>query len=331
MKKTAMIILLAISARAEETSIRIVCTGDIMAGGALTGLLDAKGMDFPYARLKPLLAGADHVVGNLECPVTRRGTPWAGKKYTYRTAPRHAGVLTAGGFHTVTLANNHAMDFGPEGVEDTLKNLDAAKIRHTGAAMSESAAKEPVEVTLGGKTFIFLAFAYTYPLESHAKGAKPGTYFASVPSITRETARARKKADRVIVFIHAGVEYEHKVHPDQRLLARAAVDAGADAVVGHHPHVLQEIEEYRGKPIVYSLGNFVFGTDNPKAEGAVLGLAFSPEGKISADLTVLEVNNRLVAYQPVPLAGDDLTRALRRSFGRTLGGWRRDGDKLLWP
>jgi poly-gamma-glutamate synthesis protein (capsule biosynthesis protein) len=207
----------------------------------------------------PGLAGADVAMVNLECPITARGekTP---KPYNFRMTPRYVPALTAAGIDIVCLANNHIYDYGKEGLFDTISYLDSAGVRHVGAGRDAAEAYRPVMFNVRGTTVAFLAF--------YGGGESPGAG-RSTPGVARRDLRLVSEAiarihdstgnARIIVNLHWGTEKAE--HPDasQRAFARAVIDAGADAVIGHHPHVLQGIERYNSGVIVYSLGNLVFG------------------------------------------------------------------------
>lgn len=232
----------------------------------------------------PLLRSADLAVCNLECPLATGGAPSPlklrggrviGGEFLFRAAPSHAQRLAAGGLHVATLANNHIMDYGPEALAQTLRALDKAGVAYTGAGADLSAAREPLIRRLGEQTVAILAYvsADTLPGTDHfaASASSSGVVFVhpgaddmpteqSLAMLREDLAGARRQADFVIVTYHWGTECTGRLDPFVRKLARLSIEMGADAVIGHHPHVPQGIEVYRGCPIVYSLGNFVFPT-----------------------------------------------------------------------
>jgi hypothetical protein len=238
-----------------------------------------------FAMVAPLISSADLAVCNLECPLSRHGTRSALKldatgavlrnEYLFQTSPSQAEQLAEAGFDVATLANNHIMDYGGEALLETLMVLDRAGLRHCGAGADERETRRPVIVTLKGQTLAFLAYvsAQTLPATDGfaATPTTAGTVFVfgdgtGRPSqTTRELVRndisaARQKSDVTVVSFHWGTEGRDHPNPLQCNLAHYAIDCGADIVVGHHVHKLQGVEVYKGRPIIYSLGNFAFPT-----------------------------------------------------------------------
>lgn len=237
----------------------IAAVGDIMLARDLIDLMETNGALYPFERVRSLLEDADLTIANMEGTFTERGIA-ADKLYTFRTPPRFAAGLAQAGIDLVSLGNNHAMDFGPLALEDTLAALDTAGVRHTGAGANERAARSAVLVTIDGVRIAFLS--YTSIVETVFAGPdSSGVAQATVDAITSDVQSARAAADVVIVALHSGVEYTDAPQPEQQQLAHAAIDAGAALVLGHHPHTLQGWEYYGDGLIVYSLGNFIFDLD----------------------------------------------------------------------
>lgn len=206
-----------------------------------------------------LLSEADLSVVNLECPVTDRGEK-VKKPYNFRMNPAFVGALEHSGIDVVNIANNHIYDYGKEGLFDTISYLDSAGIWHVGAGRNAQEAATPVIVQVGNRR-IGLQGYYGGGEAPVASGENPGVVPRSLPVILQhiETLRKRDSVDYVIVNLHWGTEKATIPDAGQVQFARALIDGGADAVIGHHPHVLQGIELYKSGVIVYSLGNFVFG------------------------------------------------------------------------
>jgi poly-gamma-glutamate synthesis protein (capsule biosynthesis protein) len=240
-------------------TISLVAIGDLMLARDLVTLMDRYGAMYPFERVAPILADADITVANLEGTFTEGGTP-ADKKYVFRTPPRDATGLALAGIDVVSLANNHALDFGPEGLRDTIAALDAAGIAHSGAGENDTAARRPAILAVGGLRVAFLSYAATADASAAAPDAD-GVAWGTVDTISEDVKRARGQADVVVVSLHAGNEYADEPSDTQRLLAQAAIEAGATLVLGHHPHVLQRWESRGPSFVAYSLGNFVFDLD----------------------------------------------------------------------
>ncbi len=222
-------------------------------------LMDARGSVYPFAEVRSILADADITVANMEGTFTLRGAQ-AQKFYTFRTPSAHARGLAEAGIDVVALGNNHTMDFGNEGLVDTLAAIDSAGIKRSGAGLNSEAARAPAIVEANGLRLAFLS--YNAVLEATFAGpSTPGVARAEASAIKADVAAAKQRADLVIVSLHAGSEYTDAPTAEQRALARTAIDAGAVLVLGSHPHVLQGWERYGGGLIVYSLGNFVFDLD----------------------------------------------------------------------
>jgi len=245
----------------------IAFTGDVMLDRDVEHLMATEGPGYPFEAVRSLFEGVDLTVINLEGTFTDVGTP-LDKQYQFATDPRLAIGLRALPAWGVSLSNNHATDYGIEGLRRTIETLDALRIARFGAGLTEAQARGGV-VAFAGRPPGIAFLGYSDIGETiFASGAEGGVARASVEAITEDVAamRAIPRVDFVVVTLHMGTEYTHVVTPRQQELAHAAIDAGADLVVGHHPHVLQPIEEYetadgRTGLILYSLGNFVFDLD----------------------------------------------------------------------
>jgi poly-gamma-glutamate capsule biosynthesis protein CapA/YwtB (metallophosphatase superfamily) len=240
-------------------TISLVAIGDLMLARDLVTLMDRYGAMYPFERVAPILADADITVANLEGPFTEGGTP-ADKKYVFRTPPRDAAGLALAGIDVVSLANNHALDFGPEGLRDTIAALDAVGIAHSGAGENDTAARRPAILAVRGLRVAFLSYAATADASAAAADAD-GVAWGTADTIGKDVRRASGQADVVVVSLHAGNEYADEPSDTQQLLAQAAIEAGATLVLGHHPHVLQRWESRGPSFVAYSLGNFVFDLD----------------------------------------------------------------------
>lgn len=308
----AALLLLSIAgaipaALAGKDELRIAAVGDIMLGGTATPELARYGYDYPFARVNELLAQANLVLGNLEGPLTERGQPFEGKRYVFRSPPdRVAPALARAGIRLVSLANNHLMDYGLEGLRDTVRALDQAGIRYAGAGENLTAARRPAFVEIGRTRLALLAYSLTFPEEFWASAERAGTAFGHEHEVRADVAAARRDADIVLVSFHWGREGTTELRDYQRTLGHAAIDAGAAAVIGHHPHVLQGVEQYREGIILYSLGNFVFGSYSTVATRSAIALLTLREGRVQTlALHPINVKNVEVVFQPHPLAGAD--------------------------
>ncbi len=234
--------------------VRVLFVGDIMLDNG-PGHTIVHGGD-PFKEVAGVFEGADLAIGNLECTLTRKGT-FEYKPYTFR-APEEALPLLKKYFSAVTLANNHSGDWGRAGFADMLTLLDGAGVRYFGGGRNLRQAHRPLVLTVKGRRLAFLGYN-DFPPKSFAAGSsKAGIAWIDEPAVVADIRAARAVADYVIVFFHWGREMSDQPLPYQRVLARKCIDAGADAIVGAHPHVTEPVEWYHDHPILYSLGNFVF-------------------------------------------------------------------------
>lgn len=266
-------------------TVTIALVGDILPAARVLDYMNQYGFDYPFRETSRLLTAADITAGNLETSITKRGTPEQNKEYVYR-GPQEALVpIKEAGFDFLSLANNHTMDYGWEGLSDTMDALDEAEIKHAGSGNDEVEAFTPAYLEGNGKSVAFVGLTQVVPkVEWKAGRNHPG--LAEAYSFERAVAavkEARGNADVVVVMVHWGKERTDMPVMQQQSLARALVDAGADLVVGSHPHVLQGFESYKGKWIAYSLGNFVFPGMSPPstAETGILTATCKTGGECS--------------------------------------------------
>jgi poly-gamma-glutamate capsule biosynthesis protein CapA/YwtB (metallophosphatase superfamily) len=300
-----------------DTPVTIRFGGDCL----LAGFYEAAAADSPELAFAgfDLFRTDDLSLLNLESCVTTRGEPRS-KPYTFRTHPRFLSVLRDAGVDLVNIANNHVFDYGEPGFFDTIAALDSTGIPYIGAGIDEGRAHTPFVAVLHGRRFAFLGY-YRGEEAPPARGNLPGVAERSLRLIGRDIrdARTRLRADHVIVSLHWGVEKAETPERWQRRVAHAIIDAGADVIIGHHPHVLQGIERYRKGLIAYSLGNLIFGGNSRENyDTAVLELTWS-SGRMA--YTVLPV--RVTGYRAAALRGREgdgvrehvqaLSRILRQS------------------
>jgi poly-gamma-glutamate capsule biosynthesis protein CapA/YwtB (metallophosphatase superfamily) len=256
-----------------DDEVCLMAVGDMMLSRYVDRKMQRlKDFQYPFAMTQDLLRRADLVFGNLECPITP-GRTINNLEMVFRADPAVAKALKEAGFTIVSLANNHTLNFGPKGLTDTLRYLQEAEVKTVGAGENLAAARAPVYLERKGQKFAFLAYQfarYQTPEDS------PGVAGMDLEEMLQDVQEARSQADFVIVSMHAGGEYAANPNLMQVTFAHAAIDAGADLVLGHHPHVVQKIEEYNQKFIFYSLGNFIFDQKDQKArEGLMAKVIFA--------------------------------------------------------
>jgi poly-gamma-glutamate synthesis protein (capsule biosynthesis protein) len=211
-----------------------------------------------------MMRDADITCINNEFTFSTRGAPLKNKVYTFRAHPSNVGILKEMGVDIVSLANNHVYDYGKESLIDTMATLEQAGIEYVGAGHDLDEAMEPVYFEVQGKTVAFVAAsrAEKYKMTPQATKDSPGILRCYDTALFKQVIKkARENSDYVIAYVHWGTEFTHKLEDVQLSTGKEYLDAGADIVIGAHPHRLQGIEFYKGKPIIYSLGNFWFNDE----------------------------------------------------------------------
>ncbi|PKL07927.1 MAG: hypothetical protein CVV51_11585 [Spirochaetae bacterium HGW-Spirochaetae-7] len=325
-----------LATRASEKEFSVLACGDILLARTPGKRASEFGPAFLFEGVQELVSSADIAFANLESPVSSIGAPFPGKQQniTFRADPAALQGISWAGFDILSLANNHMNDYGPRAVSETLRLIDSMGIGRCGAGMDLEEARKPAIIVRDGVRFAFIAF--TDPIWSviGAKGSLAGTALsraeerlhgpfppARTPSnpdspwkggagvaIATEAdivadirrIKATLAPDYLFVSIHWGDEQRHIPNAAQKALGHAAIDAGATAVLGHHPHVLQSIERYKDGLIAYSLGNFVFDMSASRTyETAALRLVVSGGRLRRADVVPLLIGR--MSYAPALL------------------------------
>jgi poly-gamma-glutamate synthesis protein (capsule biosynthesis protein) len=250
----------------EEKHLTLCFAGDTMVGRKASVALESEMPRDILGELAPIMNACDGVITNLECPITRCKQP--GRR-TWKTFRMRAGLhavdfLTSANVKFVNLANNHILDFGEAGLEETLQILDANGIAHAGAGMTEAAARSPATVTIDGVSIGVISLSDR--MEFFAAGdSRPGTNYFRVAGESRELVRLIEdwvgylrsvQVELIILSIHIGPDFEPVPSRAYRKLARTVIDLGVDIIHGHSAHLFQGVEIYKGRPILYDTGNF---------------------------------------------------------------------------
>jgi poly-gamma-glutamate capsule biosynthesis protein CapA/YwtB (metallophosphatase superfamily) len=281
----------AIAGAALADPVRLLFVGDIMLDDG-PGRLVSRGGD-PLLPFAPLLTDADYTIGNLECPIATVGKPLASKIFSFRAQPRVLSVL-AGRFDALAVANNHSGDYGQQAFLQTLALLAGEGIATFGGGQRLAEAHRPLWIERHGLRIAVLAYNEFKPRSFEAGAEWPGVAWSEDSQVVADIRAARAAgADLVIPFMHWGWEREAQPSRRQRELARLMIDAGAELVVGGHPHVTQGVEYYRDKLIVYSLGNFVFdGFESPAGRtGWLLRLTLDRQGLLAWDTVAAQIDD----------------------------------------
>ncbi len=248
--------------------VHIATAGDILLDRGVSEYLEKSGYDYPYTDIKGEILKGDIAIANLECPLTDSESPVLKRpELIFRGSKLNGPALKSAGFDLLNLANNHTMDQGREGLMDTIKVLDSSGIRSLGAGMTRSEAHRPVFIKKGRTGIGFLGYS-DFPPEGYMYDEdKADVARVDIKSLGEEVKAAREQCDFLVVSFHWGKEFDYYPGERQREMAHTAAESGADIIIGHHPHVLQNVEKYKGALIFYSLGNLVFDRQLPKGTG----------------------------------------------------------------
>lgn len=276
------------AARWKEAKREAVVTivGDIMLSRGVQQYLTEYGYDYPYEEVKEIFLKDDLTVGNLECPITERESAAdKTKRFVFRADEENAAALKRAGLDCLNLANNHSMDYLSGGLSDTMEQLKAQGLSFVGAG--ENASSDTYAVfEVNGLTIGLFAYSALPPEGFFFHEDKPTVAYIGTTNLSRlEKEIKAVDCDFRIVYVHWGIEYEPYKSETQERIAKSAIDAGADLVVGAHPHVLQGKEVYQGKYIYYSLGNFIFDKQIPPGtdESLILQLTIDRDGLKKAE------------------------------------------------
>ncbi|MDP8224800.1 MAG: CapA family protein [Candidatus Lernaella stagnicola] len=294
----------------EPTVMTVTLVGDLGLGLAVESYpwIKKNGYDAAFEHVRPHMKGADYFVANLETPIV---DPEMETVFGERR-PRHdravAAVLKKEGVGIVGLANNHLMDYGEAGLKTTIRYLDEAGIRHFGAGVNLEEARRPLILEKDGFKTAIVAGCRPRKWRLLATAKLPGVAPVTEPRWGRDIREAKKQADFVIAYPHWGACYHPKVKDSQRQFAAIAVNAGADIVVGHHPHIPQKVEMQKGVPVLYSIGNFVYHGVRKKGRDRTLKYDYSWIAKIEItrkglkSVTIIPFfnNNMRVDFTPRP-------------------------------
>ena len=301
-----------------DGSTTILFTGDVLFANAFKAGYDADGIKGVVApELLEELQAADILMVNNEFPFSDRGTPMADKQFTFRCSPGYVKALNEMGVDIVSLANNHTLDYGRDALSDTFTTLDGVGILYAGAGETKERAYELQIIEKNGKKFGFLAASRVVP-ESNWKVEErtPGMLTAyDDTKLVQLIKEARSGCDFLSVYIHWGVEYDAYPQDYQTKIATDCFNAGADLILGAHTHCLQGISYISGKPVFYSLGNFVFGQNIDKT--AAVKVQVSSDGTVSYGLLpvyaaggttkLMDTNSASALYQYMTQISDGVT------------------------
>jgi poly-gamma-glutamate synthesis protein (capsule biosynthesis protein) len=269
----------------EDLTTKIVFTGDVELSEYVQSNYSSKGVDGVVSpEIKALMNDATFTMINNEFCFSERGQKAPDKQYTFRVNPSYVSMFNDLGVDIAGLANNHVLDFGKDALTDTFTTLTNAGIDYTGAGNSlEDASKLIVKTDAKGHTYGFLAASHVIPVGSwNVESSQPGEFcFYDETKLIEAIKAADSQVDYLFVMVHWGVEHTTELTDYQPNDGHKFIDAGADAVIGMHSHCLQPVEMYNGKPIFYSLGNFIFNQNIKSGGGGAVEFAIDENDNVS--------------------------------------------------
>jgi poly-gamma-glutamate synthesis protein (capsule biosynthesis protein) len=288
----------------KEKATTLIFVGDIMLDRGveyMVGKYGKRDFRFPFLKIADELKKADILFGNLESVISDKGKK-VGSIYSFRADPKAIEGLKFAGFDILSVANNHIFDYGREAMEDSFLRLRNAGIDYVGGGFDEKEAYSPIIKEINATKIAYLSYTSLGSPYWAAKGNQSGISWLTKEKLEEGIKKVRENADLVIVSMHFGDEYQKKANSEQKYFAHLAIDSGADLVIGHHPHVVEEIEKYKEKYIAYSLGNFVFDQKFSKEtmEGLMLKVLLK-NGKIKE---VIPVEVKINQFFQSEMAGE---------------------------
>jgi len=277
-----------------KPNITLLFGGDVMLSRTVNAkMVSYNDYAWPLKLLAPTLEAADLSIINLESPFLENANYQVPSgSFSFRANPLALESLLVSGVDVVSLANNHILNAGQKGIEDTINLLTTNKIATVGAGLNEEAARAATLMTVNGWQIAFLAYAYPNDY-SVATAERPGIAYMDHQNLAVDIKQVRDQTDLVIVIMHAGEEYTTIPNTQQKRFAHEAIDLGADVVIGHHPHWPQSWEIYKDKPIFYSLGNLVFDQmwSEQTRHGVLARLVFQEDLSGQAELIPIIIND----------------------------------------
>ena len=304
---------------AEKKRVVVLAGGDVEMARAMGRKLLREPAFDPFTPVAALLASADVRFANLEGPLSDQGgeTMSPSNMLIFTGPPAGADALARGGISVVSTANNHAWDYGERGLDETIANLDRAGVRHAGTGATLEEAWKPAVVEAAGRRVAFVAATDVWnfgPLAEHPASTHVAGADADAIGRAVRAALALPGVDAAIASVHGGYEYVDTPSPRMQALAHAAIDAGASAFVGHHPHVVQGVEWYKGRPVFYSLGNLLMQMvvgHEWSGWGFFARFVVEPDGAVSR---AEACPYHILGLAPLPLTGGPDAAALQGVF-----------------
>ena len=285
-----------------QGSSTLIAVGDIMLSRGVGNRINKFGAKFPFEVTADLLSHCDIAFGNLESQLSTLGKPMARKEIHFRAEPDAVLGLMYAGIDVVSLANNHALDYGDAALFETMDILAKNGIAYIGAGMNFTAAHRAANFVSNGAKISFLAYSANFHLTVEAAAEKAGVAVIRKTELVADIKQAKEWADIVVVSFHWGWEYSDHPTDNDREIAHLAIDSGANLVIGHHAHVIQGVEAYKSGLICYNLGNFIFDQRSSRTRrGLILRCAYSKSSLEKAELRPIYIHRK--DFRPELAAG----------------------------
>lgn len=272
----------------------VLCAvGDILLDRGVRAQVNGE-YDYPYRKVRNVLERADITFGNLECPITTEGTPALKRSILlFKADLENAAAIKEAGFDILNLSNNHTMDYGTEGIINTMNILKDFNINFMGAGDNYEEARKPLYIKKKGCKIGFLGYS-VFPPEGYISFSdRPDVAKVDIEMLVSEIKAAKENCDFLIVSFHWGKEYEFYAGKMQKELAHTVIDSGGDLILGHHPHVLQGVERYKDRLIFYSLGNFIFDRQiqNDTDKSVIVKLTIKDKKLVCTKIIPIKIKN----------------------------------------
>ncbi len=292
-KRFCLIVLVGFSTYNIFAQVSFCAVGDILLDRDVKKVIEKNGIEFPFKNIASIISKNDLAFFNMECPLANEGDGYSiNKRYSFRAEPEYINGLKYAGFNIASVANNHTIDFGKSGLLKTIEILNTDSIYTIGGGKNQDEAFKPLLIERNGETFAFFGMLEFLLEGTTFNENQPYPAYGQIDRLCKEIRLINSNIDNIIVSFHWG--QESAVIPTARQIeyAHKIVDAGADLVIGHHPHVLQSIETYKGKLILYSLGNFVFdNTAKLQKESVIFNCQFNKGQIIKPELIPVYIDN----------------------------------------
>ncbi len=301
-----------------KKSFSLIAGGDIMLSRGTERYIETYGPIYPFIRIAEEIRKHDIAFANLESPISKRGSRFLPDKGIYfRADPSVAEGLKYSGFNVFSLANNHSLDWGVDGITDTIDILEENGLRYTGIGRNRQEAFRPVTFSMSGTRVAIISFNDIYPFKiTESSGRTMTTLTLDSPDLKAEIARLKNNCDILIASLHTGIEYVRQPEPEKVEKMKRLIEYGVDIVIGSHPHVVQDVKIYNGGLIAYSLGNLIFDQSwsNETSVGLLLEVAFIGKKPIYYRLHLVSIKDaqaRLGSIEPSLGRASFLTREKR--------------------